>query len=106
MLPAAVRLKEREEAILRALFQQALIDPEAAALTRHINEGRIGGMRYLAQLLVEQGYVRSGLTQVEVGDILALLTDFATYDQLRTRAGLTPEEVVRRLQILASSLLE
>jgi|SRR5260221_7305768 AcrR family transcriptional regulator len=106
MLPAAVRLMEREKTIFRALYQQALIDPEAASLTRHLDEGRIGGMRYLAQLLEEQGYVRPDLTQAEAGDILALLTDFATFDQLRTRVGLSPEEVVRRLQILASSLLK
>lgn len=105
MLPAGVRLLEREEAILRALYLQALIDPEAATLTQRIDEGRIGGMRYLAQLLMEQGYVRPGLTQAEVGDILALLTDFTTFDHLKTRVGLSPEEIVRRLHILASSLL-
>jgi AcrR family transcriptional regulator len=105
MLSASTRLLEREQAILRALYLQALIDPEAATLTRRIDEGRIGGMRYLAQLLEEQGYTRPGLTQAEVGDILALLTDFATFDQLRARLGATPEEIARRLQILASSLL-
>lgn len=105
MLPAGVRLLEREQTILRALYLQALIDPEAANLTQRIDEGRIGGMRYLAQLLEEQGYIRSGLTRAEVGDILALLTDFATFDQLRTKARLSPEAIVRRLRILASSLL-
>lgn len=105
MLPAGVRLMEREQAILRALYQQALIDPEAASLTRHIDEGRIGGMRYLAQLLFEQGYTQLGLTEAEVGDVLALVSDFATFDQLRTRAGLSPAEVLRRLRILASSLV-
>jgi AcrR family transcriptional regulator len=105
MLSAGVRLLEREQAILRALYLQALIDPEAATLTQRIDDGRIGGMRYLAQLLEEQGYTRSDLTQAEVGDILALLTDFATFDQFRIRAGLSPEAIVRRLRILASSLL-
>lgn len=106
MIPAGVRLMEREEAILRALSLQALIDPEAAQLTQHLNAGRIGGMRYLAQLLVEQDYVRPGVTQTEAGDILALLTDFATFDQLKTRAGLSTQEIVRRLHTLASSLLK
>ncbi len=105
MLPAGVRLLEREQAILRALYLQALIDPAAATLTRRIDEGRIGGMRYLAQLLDEQGCTRPGLSRAEVGDILALLTDFATFDQLRTRMGLSPEEIVQRLRFLASSLL-
>jgi AcrR family transcriptional regulator len=106
MIPAGVRLLEREKVILRALYLHALIDPEAATLTHRIDEGRIGGMRHLAQLLAGQGYVRPGLTQTEVGDLLALLTDFATFDQLRTRMGLSPEEIVRRLNILASSLLK
>jgi AcrR family transcriptional regulator len=105
MVPAGVRLLEREQAILRALYLQALIDPEAATLTQRIDEGRIGGMRYLAQLLEEQGYTRPDLTRAEVGDILALLTDFATFDQFSSKAGLSPEAIVRRLRILASSLL-
>ncbi len=105
MLPAGVRLLEREQAILRALYLHALIDPEAATLTQRIDEGRIAGMRYLAQLLEEQGYTRPDLTQTEVGDILALLTDFTTFEQLRTRMGASPEDIVRRLRILASSLL-
>lgn len=105
MLPASARLLERERAILRALYLQSLIDPEAASLTQRIDEGRIGGMRYLAQLLEEQGYIRPGLTRAEVGDILALLTDFVTFDQLRTRLDLSPEAIVRRLQIMAASLL-
>jgi AcrR family transcriptional regulator len=105
MVPAGVRLLEREQAIMRALYLQALIDPEAATLTRRIDEGRIGGMRYLAQLLEEQDYIRPDLTQAEVGDILALLTDFVTFDQLRIKAGLSPEEIMRRLRVLASSLL-
>ncbi len=106
MILAGVRLLEREQAILRALYLHALIDPEAASLTRRLDEGRIGGMRHLAQLLEEQGYTRSGLTRGEVADILALLSDFATFDQWRTRLGLTPEEIVQRLRIIASSLLE
>jgi AcrR family transcriptional regulator len=106
MLPASVRLLEREQAVLRALYLHALIDPEAASLTQRLDEGRIGGMRHLAQLLEEQGYTRPDLTRGEVGDILALLTDFATFDQWRTRLGLTPEEIVQRLRILASSLLD
>jgi hypothetical protein len=62
-------------------------------------------MRYLAQLLVEQGYVRPDLTQIEVGDILSLPTDFATVDQLKMRAGRSPTEIGRRVHILALSLL-
>jgi AcrR family transcriptional regulator len=106
LLPASVRLLEREEAILRALYLHALIDPDAETLTRRIDEGRIGGMRYLAQLLVDQAYVRSGVTQVEVADILALLTDFTTFEQFKTRAGLGPEEIARRLHVLVSGLLK
>jgi AcrR family transcriptional regulator len=105
VVPAGVRLLDREQAILRALYLQALIDPEAATLTQRIDEGRIGGMRYLAQLLEEQGYTRPDLTRAEVGDILALLTDFATFDQFSSKTGLSTEAIVRRLRILASSLL-
>jgi AcrR family transcriptional regulator len=105
MLPASTQLLEREQAVLRALYLQALIDPAAASLTQRIDEGRIGGMRYLAHLLEEQGYIRPDLSLAEIGDLLALLTDFATFDQLRSRLGASPEEIVRRLHILASGLL-
>lgn len=105
MVPAGVRLLEREQAILRALYLHSIVDPEAAMLTKHIDEGRIGGMRYLAQLLVEQGYARPDLTTTEVGDILSLLTDFATFDALRTRLGLSPEEVTQRLRLLSLCIL-
>ena len=105
MLPAGVRLHVRELGVLRALFLQALIDPDAATLTRRMNEGRIGGMRHLAHLLIEQGHARPGLTQAEIADVLAVLTDTAVIDQLFTTHHLSPDAVLRRLWILANGIL-
>lgn len=105
MLPASVRLHLREEAVLRALFLQALIDPDAATLTRRMTEGRIGGMRHLAGLLLEQGYARPRLTHAEVSDVLAMLTDTIVLNQLFTVLELSPDAVLRRLRILANSIL-
>lgn len=105
MLPAGLRLHLREEAVLRALFLQALIDPDAATLTGRMNEGRIGGMRHLTTLLLEQGYARSGLTHAEIADVLAMLTDTIVLNQLGTTLALSPDAVLRRLRILANSVL-
>ncbi|HEX6798995.1 MAG TPA: helix-turn-helix domain-containing protein [Ktedonobacterales bacterium] len=105
MLPASIRLHLREEAVLRALFLQALIDPDAAALTRRMTDGRVGGMRHLASLLLQQGYVQPRLTHAEVADVLAMLTDTIVLNQLFTVLGLSPDAVLRRLRILANSIL-
>lgn len=105
MLPAGLRLHLREEAVLRALFLQALIDPDAATLTQRMNEGRIGGMRHLANLLLEQGYARPGLTHAEIADVLAMLTDTIVLNQLFSVQEVSPDAVLRRLRILANGIL-
>lgn len=105
MLPASIRLHLREEAVLRALFSQALIDPDAATLTQRMTAGRIGGMRHLASLLIEQGYARPALTHAEIADVLAMLTDTIVLNQLFTVLELSPDVVLRRLRIVANGLL-
>lgn len=105
MLPASIRLHLREAAVLRALFSQALIDPDAATLTKRMNEGRIGGMRHLASLLLEQGYARPGLTHAEIASVLAMLTDTIVINQFFTVLELSPDAVLRHLRIVANSIL-
>ena len=62
-------------------------------------------MRHLARLLIEQGCARPGLTHAEIADVLAVLTDTAVIDQLFTAHGQSPDAVLRRLWILANSIL-
>ncbi len=104
-LGAAVQLYVNDGALWRALQLQALIDPDAATLTSRTNQGRIGGMHYLAQLLEQQGYLRSGITVTEVGQILALLSDFVVYDQLTLTMGLTPDQVLAQVLLMTQCFM-
>lgn len=104
-LPASVWLFARERAILRALSLQALINPEAAAVSQHLDEGRIGGMRHLASLLIEQGHTRPELNQAEVADVLAVASDQTVQDRLMGILGLSPDDALQRLRLLVSGIL-
>ncbi len=104
-LGAAVQLYVNEGALLRALQLQAVIDPDAATLTSRLNQGRIGGMHYLAQLLEQQGYLRPGITVTEAGQILAQLSDFVVYDQLTLTMGLTPDQVLAHVLLITQCFM-
>lgn len=104
-LGAAVHLYMKEGKLWRALQLQAVIDPDAATLTSQEHHDRIGGMHYLAQLLQEQGYVRAGVSVTEVGTTLALLSDFAVYDQLTRTMGLTTDQLLADLLLITQCFL-
>jgi len=104
-LGAAVHLYRKEGRLWRALQLQAVIDPDAAILTSRENHDRIGGMHYLAQLLQQQGYVRAGITVTEVGQILAMLSDFVVYDQLTMTMGLTADQLLAHLLLITQCFL-
>ncbi len=104
-LAAALQLYVNEGGLLRALQLQALIDPDAATLTRSLNEGRIGGMHYLAQLLEQQGHLRPDVTVTEAGQILAQLSDFVIYDQLTLTMGLTPDQVLAQVLLMTQCFM-
>jgi len=104
-LGAAVQLYVNEGRLWRALQLQAVIDPDAATLTSHENHDRIGGMHYLAQLLEQQGYVRAGLTVTEVGQILAVLSDFVVYDQLTITMGVAADQLLAHILLITQCFM-
>lgn len=104
-LAAAVQLYVNEGKLWRALELQAVIDPDAATLTSRTNHDRIGGMRYLAQLLDEQGYLRPGVSATEASHVLSLLSDLVVYERFTLTMGLTPEQVLAQLLVLTRSFL-
>jgi AcrR family transcriptional regulator len=104
-LAAAVHLYRNEGRLWRALELQAVIDPDAATLTTHTNHDRIGGMRYLAELLDQQGHLRAGVSVTEVGHVLALLSDLVVYDRLSVALRLTPDQLLAQLLLLTASFL-
>jgi AcrR family transcriptional regulator len=80
----------------RVLFSTAALDPEATAgAMRRADEGRAGGMAYLAQRLAEQGLLRPDMTVDDAVHVLYLMTGFDAFDALYTGRGLPVDEVAR-----------
>jgi AcrR family transcriptional regulator len=80
----------------RVLFSTAALDPEATAgAMQRADEGRAGGMEYLAKRLAEQDLLRPDVTEEEAANILYLMTGFDSFDQLYTGRGLPVDEVSR-----------
>jgi AcrR family transcriptional regulator len=80
----------------RVLFSTAALDPEATAgAMQRADEGRAGGMEYLAKRLAEQNLLRPDVTEEEAANILYLMTGFDSFDQLYTGRSLPVDEVSR-----------
>ncbi|WP_152360917.1 TetR/AcrR family transcriptional regulator [Microlunatus speluncae] len=91
-----------ERDILRALYSSAHLDPEAfAGAAGRLEEGRLGGMRYLAKRLDEQGQLRPGLTRRAATDQLFVFTSFDCFDLLHTGRGLSPAKIAEALAAMA-----
>jgi AcrR family transcriptional regulator len=80
----------------RVLFSTSALDPEATAgAMRRADEGRAGGMEYLARRLDEQSVLRPGLRVDDAAHILFVLTGFDAFDALHTGRGLPVDDVAR-----------
>jgi AcrR family transcriptional regulator len=105
-LRAGARVYTADRDVIRALYSRAAVDPEAFAGAVHrLEEGRLGGMRYLARRLDEQDALRSGLTRKEAVDFLWVLTSFDTLDLLYTGRGLSAAKAGDRLVEMADRVL-
>jgi AcrR family transcriptional regulator len=82
----------------RVLFSTAALDPEATAgAMKRADQGRAGGMAYLAERLAEQDLLRPDVTVDDAAHILYLITSFDAFDQLYTGRGLPVDDVARLL---------
>jgi AcrR family transcriptional regulator len=91
-----------ERDVLRAIFSSAHTDPDAfGGSAQRLEEGRMGGMRYLAKRLDEQGQLRPGLTQREAADQLFVFTSFDSFDLLFTGRGLSAAKAGATLSAMA-----
>jgi AcrR family transcriptional regulator len=105
VLSPAVRFWAAEEALHRSLYGLAEIDPAARAFVDRQTSGRRTDLRRLSKRLHDAGRLRPGL---DVDDALALLlvaTSFATFDELRRNAKLTPSAVEQAVARVATVLL-
>jgi AcrR family transcriptional regulator len=98
---AAVAVYAAMPQLARALYTLGAIDPDAVAAVAAIEDGRRPGMHRLATSLADQGYLRDGVTVTEATDVLAVITSFATFDELFSGSGLPPEMVAERLIAMA-----
>jgi AcrR family transcriptional regulator len=88
----------------RVLFSTSAIDPEATAgAMRRADEGRAGGMEYLARRLRDQGLLRPGLDVDDAAHILFLLTGFDSFDALHTGRGLPVDDAARLIVTAAEN---
>lgn len=78
-------LLDRVAPILEVLTQAAASDPEAAALLRVQEEGRLFGMGATVDRLVELGGLRDGLTPTQAKESLWLISGLEPYALARRR---------------------
>src|SRR5215218_3740883 len=105
VLSPAVRFWAAEEDLHRSLYGLAEIDPAARAFVDRQTSGRRTDLRRLSKRLHDAGRLRPGL---HVDDALALLlvaTSFATFDELRRNAKLTPSAIEQAVARVATILL-
>jgi hypothetical protein len=104
VLASAVRFWAAEEDLHRGLYGLAEIDPAARAFVDRQTRGRRTDLRRLSKRLYDAGRLRPGVQD----DALALLlvaTSFATFDELRRNAKLTPSAVEQAVAKMATVLL-
>jgi AcrR family transcriptional regulator len=91
---------------LRALFSMAVLDAEAVGgAVQRMEEGRAGGMAFLAKRLADQGILRPEVSAAEAADLLWVLTSFDSFDLLYTGRSLPPDRVANTLVSTAENSL-
>jgi len=92
--------------VLRVLFSMALLDAVAVGgAAQKMEEGRAGGMAYLARRLAEAEILRPDVSVDEAADLLWVLTSFDSFDLLFTGRALSVDRVAKTLVGAAESSL-
>src|SRR4029453_10409438 len=103
VLSSAVRFWAAEEDLHRSLYGLAEIDPAARAFVDRQTSGRRPDLRRLSERLHDAGQLRP--VQDDALALLLVATSFATYDELRRNAKLTPGAVEQAVARAATILL-
>jgi len=104
-LPAGVRMIGSDFELFRRVGLLAQLDPDVSAALDVSAHQRAGGMRYQAGRLAEQGRLRPGVTVDEAAALLWVLTDFRTYDGLRSTWGMDAEQIAVFVESVGVRLL-
>jgi AcrR family transcriptional regulator len=91
------RMAANEHAIVTAISALATVDPDAASVAAEMDEARVQGLHSLARRMGEQGYLRPELDHEQVVDILYVLSNWRTFEQLYTDRGLDSTTTAERL---------
>ena len=105
VLPAAVRFWAAEEDLYRSLYGLAEIDPAARGFVERQTGKRRTDLRRLSRRLHDGGRLRSGLRADDALALLLVATSFATFDELRRNAKLSPSAVEQAVARVATVLL-
>jgi hypothetical protein len=76
----------------RVLQAAAASEPELRELEREQDTERHAGLTRFASLLGDHGALRADLTPERAADLIITLASFATYDNLVTTRGWTPDQ--------------
>jgi len=104
-LPAGAQMLGLDYELGRRIRVLAELDPEVMAGQKIAEGHRAGGMRYQAGRLAEQNLLRPGISPEHAAMVLWVLTDFATYDGLRTTWGMTSARIGEFILSVASRVL-
>jgi AcrR family transcriptional regulator len=105
VLASAVRFWAPEEDLHRGLYGLAEIDPAARAFVDRQTSGRRTDLRRLSKRLHNAGRLRPGLHADDALALLLVATSFATFDELRRNAKLTPSAIEQAVARVATVLL-
>jgi AcrR family transcriptional regulator len=105
-LLAASQMFAADIEIYRALFAMSRINPDSVGgAVNNMEDGRRGGMEYLAKRLDEEGALRDDVTRERAIDVLWLISAFETFDLLYGGRGLSVEAIADVLATTAERAL-
>jgi AcrR family transcriptional regulator len=104
-IEAGTRMAATEHPVIAAIYALAAVDPDAAAVAAETDEARVRGLDVMVRRLADQGYLRSDLEHDQALDILYVLSNFKTFDQLFTERRLEHAAAVELLVRLVTSTL-
>jgi AcrR family transcriptional regulator len=94
-----------EHAIMTAISALAAVDPDAAAVTAETDQMRLQGLHSMVRRMGEQGYLRPEIDHEQAVDILYVLSNWRTFEQLYTDRELDATAVAERLVTMAAQSL-
>jgi len=101
-LPEAARMFGADYKLTRRIQLLAQLDPEVMKTLGVAARAKADGMLYQAGRLAEQGRLRPSVTVEQAARLLYLLTDFGTYDAMRTTWALETDEIGQLMVAVAS----